>query len=67
MQDHLALDIYRAKGKTRSKISFNDLSVQENLNYIKYTLKDSQEAFDLFKVTRDTFGEYTAEIPAALV
>ena len=67
VQDHLSLDIYRVKGKSRNKISFNDLTLQENLNYIKYTLKDSQEAFDLFKVTKDTFNLQTAEIPAALV
>lgn len=41
VQDHLGLDIYRAKGKTRNQISFKDLSVHENLNYIKYTLKNS--------------------------
>lgn len=67
VHEHLKLDIYRAKGKSRSKISFNDLTLQENLNYIKYTLKDSNEAFDLFKVTKDTFTAKSPEIPAALV
>ena len=67
VKEHLQLDIYRAKGKSRNKISFNDLTLHENLNYIKYSLKDSQAAFDLFKVTKDTFGKHTAEIPAALV
>ena len=55
VNEHLSLDLYRSKGKTRNKISFKDLSLQENLNYIKYTLKDSKEAFDLFQVTRDYF------------
>lgn len=36
------LDLYRAKGKSRGKISFKDLSLSENLNYIKHNLKDSQ-------------------------
>ena len=67
VQEHQMLDIYRAKGKTYNKISFNDLTVQENLNYIKYTLKNSNEAFDLFNVTKEKFGEFTAEIPAALI
>ncbi len=35
------LDVYRAKGKERSKISFNDLTLVENLNYIKHNLKNS--------------------------
>ena len=63
----MSLDLYRAKGKTKSKISFNDMTLEENLNYIKYTLKDSDEAFKLFEITRDTFGSLTPEIPAALV
>ena len=67
VQEHLKLDIYRAKGKTRNQISFNDLSLQENLNYIKYTLQDSNEAFNLFKVTKDTFGADAPELPAALI
>ncbi len=44
VQDHLALDLYRAKGKKYSQISFNDLSVHEQLNYVKYSLKDTREA-----------------------
>ena len=67
VQEHLSLDLYRAKGKTKNKISFNDMTLEENLNYIKYTLKDSDEAFKLFEITRDTFGSLTPEIPAALV
>jgi hypothetical protein len=39
------MDVYRAKGKSKNKISFADLTLHENLNYIKYTLKDSDEAF----------------------
>jgi len=67
LQEHLNLDIYRAKGKSRAKISFNDLSMQENLNYIKYTLKDSKEAFNMFLITKERFAGYSADIPAALI
>lgn len=42
------MDVYRAKDISRNKISFADLTIQENLNYIKYTLKNSEEAFELF-------------------
>lgn len=66
VQEHLNLDIYRAKGKSRSKISFNDLTLQESLNYIKYTLKDSKEALNMFLITKEHFG-YSADIPAALI
>jgi len=65
VQDHLNLDIYRVKGKSRDRISFKDLSLHENLNYIKFTLKDSKEAFNLFEITKDAFD--SAEIPAALI
>lgn len=51
VHEHLGLDIYRAKGKTRNNISFKDLSLHENLNYIKFTLKDSKEAFNMFSIT----------------
>ena len=47
-------------------ISFKDLSLHENLNYIKFTLKDSKEAFHMFDITKDAF-ESSPEIPAALV
>ena len=66
VKEHLNLDIYRAKGKSRSTISFKDLTLHENLNYIKFTLKDSKEAFNMFNITKDAF-EGSAEIPAALV
>ena len=65
--DHLSLDLYRAKGKSKSKISFKDLSLQENLNYIKYTLKDTNEAFDMFNITKYSFKENQSLIPAALL
>ena len=67
LADHLNLDIYRAIGKDKNKISFKDLTLQQNLNYIKYTMKDTNEAYEFFKITQDNFGEYTADIPAALV
>ena len=53
--DHLSLDLYRTKAKSKTKISFKDLSLQENLNYIKYTLKDTNEAFDMFNITKYSF------------
>ena len=37
------------------------------MNYIKYTLKDSNEAFNMFLVTKDSFGAISPEIPAALI
>lgn len=38
VKEHLNLDLYRRYGKTQGKISFNDLTLHENLNYIKHTL-----------------------------
>lgn len=38
MEQHYKLDIYRAKDKSRNKISFKDLTLSENLNYVKYNL-----------------------------
>ena len=67
LSDHLNLDIYRAVGKSKANISFKDLPLEQNLNYIKYSLKDTSEAFDMFKITNGHYGEYTAEIPAALI
>jgi hypothetical protein len=32
------LDLYKRKDKSKNKISFNDLTLHENLNYVKYTL-----------------------------
>jgi len=45
IEQYHKLDVYRAKGKEKNKISFNDLSLQENLNYIKFNLKNTEEAF----------------------
>ena len=50
VQDHLALDLYRSKGKKYAQISFNDLSVMEQLNYVKYNLKDTKEALQMFDI-----------------
>ena len=44
VEQYHRLDVYRAKGKDRRRISFNDLTLPENLNYIKYSLKNSEEA-----------------------
>ena len=32
------LDIYQKKKKNYKQISFNDLTLNENLNYVKYSL-----------------------------
>ena len=60
------LDVYRAKGKERAKISFTDLTLQENLNYIKYSLKNSEEAFKMFEITQRKY-EANPEIPASMI
>lgn len=41
IEKYHGMDVYRAKGKARSKISFTDLTLTENLNYIKHNLKNS--------------------------
>lgn len=66
VEQHHKLDLYRAKGKARSKISFNDLTLVENLNYIKHNLKNSEEAFEMFKITQDKFREHP-EIAASII
>jgi len=58
------LDIYKAKGHV-SNLSFRDLTVNENLNYIKHSLKNSTEAFALFKITSEQ--SVAPEIPAAIL
>lgn len=45
VDEYHKLDLYRTKGKTWRKISFNDLTLQENLNYVKFNLKNADEAF----------------------
>jgi 3-oxoacyl-[acyl-carrier-protein] synthase III len=42
------------------------LTLPENLNYIKYNLKNSDEAFELFKITSLKF-ESSPEIPASII
>jgi len=58
--------MYLAKGKSQKAISFNDLSLEENLTYIKFNLKDVQEAFYMFDITKHKF-EGSPELPASLV
>jgi hypothetical protein len=66
IDEYHKLDLYRAKDKPRAKITFNDLTLTENLNYIKHNLKDSNEAMELFQTTRKKFGN-SPEIAASLV
>ena len=37
---HRGKDLYRTKGKSRGQISFNDLTLEENLMYIKHDVVD---------------------------
>lgn len=58
--------MYRAKNK--KTISFTDLTLQENLNYIKYTLKDSKEAFQMFDILSKNKDEpIPVEVPASII
>lgn len=66
VDEYKQLDLYRAKGKTKAKISFKDLTLQENLNYIKFNLKNTNEAFDMFDILKDKFASHP-EIPASIV
>ena len=55
VNDYMSKDLYLTKNKSRTKISFNDLTLDENLNYIKYSLKSSDDAFKLFDITKQKF------------
>ena len=57
VDQHSKLDIYKSKGLSYSKISFNDLTLLENLNYIKFNLKNTEEAFKLFDITKQKFSD----------
>ena len=46
-------DLFKLKGKSRGQISFNDLTLEENLCYIKYDLANTHEAFKVFKILSD--------------
>lgn len=67
VESYEMMDLYRLKGKSRAQISFNDLSLEENLRYIKYDLGNTHEAFKLFKITRDGPLNEQPEIAAALL
>ena len=60
------LDIYQKKKKNYKQISFNDLTLNENLNYVKYSLQNTHEAFSLFDITKPNFPDVPF-IAAALV
>jgi len=66
VEKYLATDLYRSKDKSRTQISFNDLSLSENLNYIKFNLKSSHEAFSIYDITKQKFPNFP-EIPAAII
>jgi hypothetical protein len=66
IEKHHGKDLYRSKGKSRGQISFNDLTLEENLMYIKHDLADVQEAFHIFDITK---GNYSGapDLPASLI
>lgn len=66
VEKYNGLDLYRMKGISHRKISFNDLTLEENLSYIKYDLKNTHEAFKLFDITKEKFAE-APEIAASLI
>lgn len=42
------------------------MTLTENLNYIKYNLKDSNDAFELFGIIQDKFKN-TPDIAASII
>lgn len=54
LEEYHALDLHRSKiglyGKNQP-LSFNDLTLEENLNYVKHDIKNSRDAFRLYEVT----------------
>ena len=66
VKEYTALDLYKSKGLSMSKITFNDLSLQENLNYVKFNLKNTHEAFKMFEITKEKFGN-RPELAAQIV
>jgi hypothetical protein len=67
VEKYHAKDIFRVKGKSGKQISFIDLTLEENLSYVKYNLKDVQEAFSLFEITKAKFEDYPPYLSAAIV
>eukprot|EP00347_Sterkiella_histriomuscorum_P004264 403361113 len=66
IEEYKNLDVYRAKNKSFRQINFNDLTLQENLNYIKFNLKNSAEAFQMFEQVKDKFANHP-EIATSIV
>ena len=66
VKEYHAMDLYRKKNKSWKQISFNDLTLEENLNYIKYSLKSSHEAFSMFDITKDRFANHP-ELASSIV
>ncbi len=64
VQEHLGLDLYRSKNKSKNQISFNDLTLVEQLNYVKYTLKNTEEACKMFDIVT---ADEQASVACALV
>ena len=67
VQKYHERDLYRTVGLSKNKISFKDLTPQQNLNYVKFNLKNSIEAFQYFEIIKEKFGLESPDIPAALV
>lgn len=65
IEKYLSKDIYRQKNLSYKEISFNDFTLSENVNYIKYNLKHSHDAFAFFQITQEKFQG--PEIAASLL
>jgi hypothetical protein len=59
--------MYLTKGKSMKAISFNDLTLEENLTYVKHNIKDVTEAFHLFEITKAKFEGRGPDLPASLI
>ena len=65
VQEHLQLDLYRAKDKSRGQISFKDLTLHEQLQYVKWSLKDTREALQMFEIVKEQ--DVQGQVACALV
>jgi hypothetical protein len=54
------------KGKSRTQISFKDLTLSEQLNYVKWNLKDTREALTMFDIVKEQ-SDKSAEVACAIV
>ena len=43
------------------------MTLDENLAYVKHNIKNVQEAFNLFEITKKKFEDYPPYIPASII